>query len=197
VTTPSLIDLATGLWLGFLGACIGSFLNVVAYRMPRGESVIWQPSHCPRCNHPIRAQDNVPVLGWLWLKGKCRDCAGAISPRYAVVEFLMGAAFLGLAYADLFRAVPLEAGTPVGALHTVWFPRWDLLRVFAFHGLLLSWLMSLVLIALDRQRIPIKLLACAALLLIAAIALDRPIAEMVGVVGCLVVAVVYNARCAA
>jgi leader peptidase (prepilin peptidase)/N-methyltransferase len=75
------LDLVTALWLGLVGACVGSFLNVVAYRMPRGMSVVWKPSHCPRCGHAIRARDNVPVLGWLLLGGRCRDCREPISPR--------------------------------------------------------------------------------------------------------------------
>jgi leader peptidase (prepilin peptidase)/N-methyltransferase len=77
-----------------LGLCIGSFLNVVAWRVPRGESVVSPASACPRCGLPIRARDNVPVLGWLVLRGRCRDCAEPISVRYPLVE-----AFTGLMFA--------------------------------------------------------------------------------------------------
>jgi leader peptidase (prepilin peptidase)/N-methyltransferase len=69
-----------------LGLVIGSFLNVVAHRVPRGESVVSPPSACPRCGHPIRARHNVPVLGWLLLRGRCHDCGSAISVRYPLVE---------------------------------------------------------------------------------------------------------------
>ena len=72
-----LLDFVTACWLGIIGACIGSFLNVVAYRWPRGMSVVWKPSHCPKCGHDIRARDNLPVLGWLLLRGRCRDCGSA------------------------------------------------------------------------------------------------------------------------
>lgn len=69
-----------------LGAIVGSFLNVVAYRLPRGESLVHPPSACPRCGTPIKPYDNVPVLGWLWLRGRCRACRAPISPRYPIVE---------------------------------------------------------------------------------------------------------------
>jgi leader peptidase (prepilin peptidase)/N-methyltransferase len=68
------------------GAIIGSFLNVVAYRLPRGESLSRPASRCPSCETPIKPYDNVPVLGWLWLRGRCRSCGEPISPRYPLVE---------------------------------------------------------------------------------------------------------------
>jgi leader peptidase (prepilin peptidase) / N-methyltransferase len=73
---------------GVLGAAIGSFLNVVAYRLPRRESLIHPPSRCPGCDTAIRPYDNIPVLGWLLLRGRCRKCAMRISPRYPMVEAL-------------------------------------------------------------------------------------------------------------
>ena len=69
-----------------LGLAIGSFLNVVVWRVPRGESVAHPPSACPRCGHAIRSRDNVPVLSWLILRGRCRDCCNTISVRYPLVE---------------------------------------------------------------------------------------------------------------
>lgn len=68
------------------GAVVGSFLNVVAYRLPRHESIVVPASRCTSCGTPIRMFDNVPVLGWLMLRGRCRSCRAAISPRYPVVE---------------------------------------------------------------------------------------------------------------
>src|SRR5450830_2175470 len=76
-----------------VGLLIGSFLNVVVWRVPRGESIVTPPSACPRCGHPIRARDNVPVLSWLLLRGRCRDCGEPISRRYPLVEAATGAAF--------------------------------------------------------------------------------------------------------
>ncbi len=156
------IDLTTALWLGGIGACIGSFLNVVAYRLPIGMSVIWKPSHCPKCRHPIRARDNVPVFGWLWLRGRCRDCGEPISPRYAIVEFLMGLAFFALAYFELFSGganLPDGPISPlVGAADNVWIPHGPLSGLYAYHALLLSLLVCVTLIDLDRQKVPSKLI---------------------------------------
>jgi leader peptidase (prepilin peptidase)/N-methyltransferase len=73
-----------------LGAIVGSFLNVVAYRLPRGESLLHPPSACPSCGTPIKPYDNVPVLGWLWLRGRCRSCGAPISPKYPIVEAVTG-----------------------------------------------------------------------------------------------------------
>lgn len=75
------------------GLLIGSFLNVVVWRVPRGESVVSPPSACPRCETPIRARDNVPVAGWLLLRGRCRDCSEPISARYPLVELTTGLLF--------------------------------------------------------------------------------------------------------
>lgn len=79
--TPLLIGLA-----GVLGAAVGSFLNVVVHRVPAGLSVVRPASACPRCGSAIRRRDNVPVLSWLLLRGRCRDCGAPISVRYPLVE---------------------------------------------------------------------------------------------------------------
>ncbi len=77
-----------------LGACIASFLNVVIWRVPRGESVVSPPSHCPKCNAPIKWYQNIPILSWLALRGKCANCKAPISPRYVLIETLGGVLFL-------------------------------------------------------------------------------------------------------
>jgi leader peptidase (prepilin peptidase)/N-methyltransferase len=82
-----------------LGLVIGSFLNVVIWRVPRGESVVSPPSHCPSCDAEIRSRDNIPVVSWLLLHGRCRDCGARISPRYPGVEALTGLLFLAMALA--------------------------------------------------------------------------------------------------
>jgi leader peptidase (prepilin peptidase) / N-methyltransferase len=76
---------------GAFGATIGSFLNVVAYRLPRSESLVHPGSRCPGCGTSIKAYDNVPVLGWLWLRGRCRSCRAPISPRYPIIEAITAA----------------------------------------------------------------------------------------------------------
>src|ERR1700719_58840 len=80
---------------GVLGAIVGSFLNVVAYRLPRRESLIAPPSHCPRCAAQVKPYDNIPILSWLLLRGHCRSCGGPISVRYPLVEGLTGALCVG------------------------------------------------------------------------------------------------------
>jgi leader peptidase (prepilin peptidase)/N-methyltransferase len=82
---------------GIAGLAIGSFLNVVIWRVPRGESVNRPPSHCPGCDARIRPYDNVPVLSWLLLRGRCRDCRTAISGRYPLVELATAALFVAMA----------------------------------------------------------------------------------------------------
>lgn len=74
----------------FYGICIGSFLNVVIYRLPRGESLIKRASHCTTCGAKIRVVDIIPIVSWLMLKGKCHSCGEKISPRYPIVEALNG-----------------------------------------------------------------------------------------------------------
>lgn len=76
-----------------LGLAVGSFLNVVVWRLPRGEKLTSPPSACPRCQHSIRWHDNVPVLGWLLLRGRCRDCSEPIAARYPLVEASTAIAF--------------------------------------------------------------------------------------------------------
>jgi leader peptidase (prepilin peptidase)/N-methyltransferase len=83
--------------VGVLGLAIGSFLNVVIYRVPAGESLIRPGSHCPHCAHEIRNRHNIPVLGWLLLRGKCADCRAPISVRYPIVEALTAALFVAVA----------------------------------------------------------------------------------------------------
>jgi leader peptidase (prepilin peptidase)/N-methyltransferase len=73
---------------GVFGAIFGSFLNVVAYRLPRHESLLGPASHCPSCGVPVKPYDNVPILSFLLLRGRCRSCSATISPRYPLVEAL-------------------------------------------------------------------------------------------------------------
>ncbi len=116
-----------GPFVYLVGLCVGSFLNVVIYRLPRGLSIAeprW--SFCPRCHTTLRWQDNIPVLGWLLLRGRCRYCGGVVSSQYPLVEALTGLAFV-LVYHLLFvaqtrvvavsemGAVPLEPALPTDA----------------------------------------------------------------------------------
>jgi leader peptidase (prepilin peptidase)/N-methyltransferase len=113
-----------------VGLAIGSFLNVVIWRVPRGESVAHPPSACPRCGHAIRPRDNVPVLSWLLLRGRCRDCGNPISVRYPLVE----------------------AGTGVLFAATAWFvgPHWVLPAMLYLAAISVA----LALIDIDTHRLP-------------------------------------------
>src|SRR5207253_429764 len=100
--------------LGLLGAIVGSFLNVVIHRLPRGESLATPGSHCPECGEPVRPYDNVPVVSWLVLRGRCRHCGTPISPRYPFVELLTAGTFAAVAGArgvhdDLVAWLPFAA----------------------------------------------------------------------------------------
>ncbi|MCW5316463.1 prepilin peptidase [Nostoc sp. KVJ3] len=113
-----------------LGASIGSFLNVIVYRLPAGLSVLWPPSRCPKCLNQLKAYDNVPVFGWISLKGRCRYCKSKISVRYPVVEGVTGIIFL-----LIFLVFQISTFT---------------IGYWAF----CSWLLALSLIDLDTMTLP-------------------------------------------
>lgn len=96
------------IFAGILGLAIGSFLNVVIYRVPAGRSIVVPASACPTCGSSIRTYDNVPVLSWLVLRGKCRECAAPISVRYPLVELGTGLFFVTVAvlFAPTILAAP-------------------------------------------------------------------------------------------
>jgi leader peptidase (prepilin peptidase)/N-methyltransferase len=135
---------------GVLGLLLGSFLNVVAYRLPRGESLAHPPSHCPGCGAGVRPYDNVPVLSWLLLRGRCRSCDTRISSRYPIVE--AGTAALAVAIVLVN-----------GADSDVWLPL-----------VLLLLLVPIALIDLDQQIIPNKLTGLGAVLALVIGALVDP-----------------------
>ena len=91
------------------GCIVGSFLNVCIHRLPLGQSIVSPPSHCPHCQYSIPWYLNIPLVTWVYLRGKCRNCAAPISARYFLVELLTGIAFLGswLAFGRLSVALPL------------------------------------------------------------------------------------------
>lgn len=113
------------------GLLIGSFLNVVAWRLPRGESLATPGSHCPSCNAPVRPWDNVPLLSWLLLRGRCRDCRTSISVRYPLVEGVTAALYAGVVLA-----------------------RWDDVAEIAFGLALVTLLVPVTLIDLEHRKIP-------------------------------------------
>ena len=116
-----------------IGACIGSFLNVVVYRVPTSLSLIHPPSRCPQCQHRLGKTENVPIFGWLWLRGRCRWCKTPISPRYPIVEAVTGL---------LFLLVFWHFGYTIQTIG---------------YAAFLSWLLSLSLIDLDTMTLPASL----------------------------------------
>ena len=135
---------------GVFGLLLGSFLNVVAYRLPRGESLAYPGSHCPSCDTPIRPYDNVPVLSWLWLRGRCRACHGPISARYPIVEATTAALLVAVVLAK-------------GADRDAWLG-------LAFVLLLVP----VTLIDLDHRIIPNKLMLLGTVVSLAILALTEP-----------------------
>jgi len=135
---------------GMLGLAIGSFLNVVVYRLPRLMSVSRPPSHCPSCDTELGALDNVPVVSWFVLRGRCRHCGVPISPRYPIIELATGLLFAGLALA-------LPSVEPIAPLAAV-----------------LATTVAITAIDLDRQDVPPVLgwitLACSASLIAVSVA---------------------------
>ncbi|MDG5815584.1 prepilin peptidase [Chitinispirillales bacterium ANBcel5] len=95
--------------LAFLGLAIGSFFNVLIWRIPRNQSVCWPPSHCTSCNHKIRFWENIPLFSYLWLKGKCSDCNQKISIIYPLIEITTSATLITLFY---FSGLSLDQSWP-------------------------------------------------------------------------------------
>lgn len=102
------------------GACVGSFLNVVIYRVPEGKSIVTPPSACPKCGYQLAWFDNVPVLGWLLLRGKCRKCQQPISIQYPMIEALTGCLFGGLFYAYYATRLRPDFGMGMDGLSGTW-----------------------------------------------------------------------------
>jgi leader peptidase (prepilin peptidase)/N-methyltransferase len=98
-------DVALGVIAFAFGLVVGSFLNVVIHRLPRGESIVWPGSRCPACGRGIRAYENLPLVSYLLLRGRCRGCKTQISLRYPAIELLTGI---------LFAAIALEMGPRIG-----------------------------------------------------------------------------------
>ena len=146
------------IWIWLCGANVGSFMNVVVYRIPLGYSVVHPRSRCPKCLQPISWYDNLPVLSWLVLRARCRSCAEPISSRYPTVEALVGGVFLMLAL-----VAPITSGdnlpeiqvAPPLRLQTM-FSMW---LMFALHILVLCTLICAALIRYDRQTPPLRLFA--------------------------------------
>jgi len=157
----SLFDTTVAVFFFVVGACIGSFLNVVAYRLPLSRN-IGGHSACPYCNTPIDGVDNVPVLAWIKLRGRCRSCRLPISAQYPLVELSVALVFL-LVYLTEFATgganLPsLGSQASQGGILRVSVTPLTILRLFTYLFLLSS-LIAAALIAVKRRRVPLKLYA--------------------------------------
>ncbi|MFG0266183.1 MAG: prepilin peptidase [Rhodopirellula sp. JB055] len=142
----------------YIGACWGSFLNVVAYSLPRGESIALRSSACPKCGVPIRRIDNLPIFSYLNLGGRCRDCGVTIPVRYLIVELVAAGIFASL---FLFELVTGAANVPgfqhytfTGILWIILYTKWPVVGIVLYHAALMCTLLTLALTDLDRRRLP-------------------------------------------
>ncbi len=127
------------------GCCIGSFLNVVIYRLPREKSLVHPGSSCPHCGRAIRFYDNIPLLSWIALRAKCRHCKAPISPRYFIIELLTGSVFLGLYLIYFHTGIRLSAYA-----EGTWF-------IYVLHLILLSAFVAASGIDLELWIIPLSI----------------------------------------
>ena len=162
--SPSLLDRiaiwpwaeTATLFFGFAwGAMLGSFLNVVAHRLPRGESLVHHRSRCPRCGAAVRATDNVPVFGWLRLRGRCRDCGDPIAARYPLVEAGCGVLVMVLTWAELVnggRWLPRSADTFPAGIDRLLRGDWQLLVIACLHAATVLTVVTWSLLDLDGSQ---------------------------------------------
>jgi leader peptidase (prepilin peptidase)/N-methyltransferase len=135
-------------WTIFLfvfGACVGSFLNVAIYRLPRGESIVFPGSHCPRCGRAIRWFDNIPLLSWLALGGNCRFCKEPISPRYILIEFATAVMVAGLYVC--YYVLRIREGA--GRFEDTW-------PMFLAHAALLCGLLVCTAVDIEKWIVPLE-----------------------------------------
>ncbi len=162
-------------WLFAMGGSVGSFINVVVYRLPAGLNLSSPGSRCPRCLHPIRWQHNLPIIGWLLLRGRCADCQLPISSRYPLVELLLGTMFLLVGGLELIGN-GINLPRPSAGISR---PELNMQEVRALGGaatlhlVLLSTLVCAALIEYDGQPIP-KRIALPVIALAVAVSLTWP-----------------------
>lgn len=162
---PRMIDVVVVLWCLWVGSSIGSFLNVVAWRMPRGQSIGGR-SRCPYCDVKISAKDNFPIFGWLAIDGRCRSCQVPISKRYPIVEAIVGVTMTAVAVGELYRlCLPRQPYSWRGGPLGTFVDSAPVLITLIYHiiGLSLSWAVGLI--RMDGHRLPSRLVAFAAMAL--------------------------------
>lgn len=139
-------------WVFALGAAIGSFLNVCIYRLPLEKSIIWPGSRCGNCFQPIRWYDNIPLVSYWLLYGRCRRCGTNFSPRYFFIELLTALGFVALLHLEVVTNVHRFDMEVLGS-QRFWF---GLIATAGFHAVLLSFLIVATFCDIDRQMIPLS-----------------------------------------
>lgn len=161
--TVRVLEAVTALWFLAIGSCVGSFLNVVIYRAPLGMDIVLPKSRCPRCQNPISPRDNIPIIGWLQLRGKCRQCQLPISARYPLVESGIGLLFLIFLYRTLLSGganLPIrETNVYRGVVWILWYTKWDLLGIYLYQMFLLTALCGGALMEHDGHLWPRRIVA--------------------------------------
>jgi leader peptidase (prepilin peptidase) / N-methyltransferase len=151
------------IWFFYLGASIGSFLNVVAGRLPEGRGVVFGGSKCPFCQTRLSFRDNIPIFGWLSCKGRCSTCRLPIAPRYLIIELLVGALFVLIASRELFSGgvnLPnFNALVYAGIIWTVFYPKWYLIGAFVYHAMFFATLVMLAVADLEKSKFPWRAVA--------------------------------------
>ncbi len=153
-------DVVIVVWLFALGGAVGSFLNVVIYRLPAAKSLILPGSHCPACKHPIRWYDNMPMLSWILLRGRCRDCQADISPRYPIVEAITATLFAAVGYVEGFSGganLPLPALVDSNGAVLPPLSLGESATLVGYHLLLVCTLFAAAMIEYDGHRTPARL----------------------------------------
>ena len=149
-------------WVFFFGSCFASFLNVVAWRLPRGRGINGS-SHCPHCDVQLAMSDNIPVLGWLRNRGRCRTCKTPITIRYLIVEIALGLVTLGLVALEVFWG---GINLPAGIGHDFRFalldnligkPKYDLIGIAGFHLILVFGLFTGSVVRSERLAVPVSI----------------------------------------
>jgi leader peptidase (prepilin peptidase)/N-methyltransferase len=158
-----------------IGAAVGSFLNVAISRLPLEKSLLWPSSRCGNCYQHIRWYDNLPLVSYLWLRGRCRTCGVRFSIRYFLVELVTGLGFLGLFYLEVVINIhdwPFQGNT--WNIRNGFFP-WQWWVGFVFHAILFSFLLAASVCDLDGREIPAPLTLTGAVVgLIGAVLLPWP-----------------------
>src|SRR6266542_583403 len=177
-----MIHLVYILFLFALGSCVGSFLNVVIWRLPRGESLVYPPSHCPKGGNTLRWYDNIPVFGWIKLGGRCRFCKQPISPRYPIIEAITGLLFvfyyvmfylLGFAPCPPnMPVVPVLSNIPLRGAPLDFMQTWPLFLLYMF---MVSGLLAASAVDFEQFIIPIQIpWTIAAVGMVVHAIIDRP-----------------------